>query len=97
MTRAVTLFISLSADKLNQKEKALKFLESQNSAVQNYIFSGTNIYKLIAAVDPEWDGALPYTVLIEPDGKIVYKKMGTIDPFELKKIIVDHPMIGRYY
>ena len=90
-------FISLSADKLNQKEKALKFLKSNNSAVQNYIFSGTNIYKLIAAVDPDWDGALPYTVLIEPDGKIVYKKMGSIDPLKLKKIIVDHPMIGRYY
>ena len=90
-------FISLSADKLNQKEEALKFLKSKNSAVQNYIFSGTNIYKLIAAVDPDWDGALPYTVLIEPDGKIVYKKMGSIDPLKLKKIIVDHPMIGRYY
>ena len=90
-------FISLSADKLNQKEKALKFLKSNNSAVQNYIFTGTNIYKLIAAVDPDWDGALPYTVLIEPDGNIVYKKMGSIDPMKLKKIIVDHPMIGRYY
>jgi len=90
-------FISISADKLDQKAKALQFLEEKNSAVKNYIFSGTNIYKLIEAVDPEWDGALPYTVLLEPDGKVVYKKMGTIDPFELKKAIVDHPMIGRYY
>lgn len=90
-------FISLSADRLDKKENVLKFLRSKHSSVQNYIFSGTDIYKLIAAVDPEWDGALPYTVLIEPDGKIVYKKMGTIDPLELKKIIVDHPMIGRYY
>ena len=65
--------------------------------MQNYIFSGTDIYKLIAAVDPQWNGALPYTVLIEPDGEIVYKQMGTIDPLELKRIIVDHPMIGRYY
>jgi len=90
-------FISLSADRLEQKEKALKFLQKNHSAVKNYIFSGTDIYKLISAVDPEWDGALPYTVLIEPDGKVVYKEMGTIDPLELKKIIVDHPMIGRYY
>ena len=90
-------FISLSADKIDRKEKALKFLEKQNAAVQNYIFTGTDIYKLIAAVDPQWNGALPYTVLIEPDGKIVYKQMGTIDPLELKRIIVNHPMIGRYY
>jgi len=90
-------FISICADKLSQKEKALKFLKEKNSAVKNYIFSGANIYKLIEAVDPNWDGALPYTVLLEPDGNVVYKKMGTIDPLVLKKAIVDHPMIGRYY
>lgn len=90
-------FISLSADKLDHKEKALNFLQNKNSALQNYIFSGTDIYKLIETVDPDWDGALPYTILVEPNGNLVYKKMGTIEPLELKKIIVDHPMIGRYY
>ena len=90
-------FISLSADKIEQKEKALKFLQNKHSAVKNYIFSGNDIYKLISAVDPNWDGALPYTVLIEPDGEVVYKQMGSIDPQELKKVIVEHPMIGRYY
>lgn len=90
-------FISLSTDKLNQKTKALNFLQKKNSAVKNYIFTGSDIYKLIEAVDPEWDGTLPYTVLLEPDGNVVYKKMGTIDPLELRKAIVDHPLIGRYY
>lgn len=90
-------FISLSADKIAQKEKALKFLKKKHSAVRNYIYSGKDIYELITAIDPNWDGALPYTVLLEPGGKIVYKEMGTIEPYELKKIIVDHPMIGRYY
>lgn len=90
-------FISISADKLSSKDKALKFLKNKNSAVKNYIFAGEDIYKLIDSVDPEWDGALPYTVLIEPDGKVVYKKMGTIEPLELKRIIVGHAMIGRYY
>ncbi len=90
-------FVSLSADRIEHKDKALKFLSGKHAAMKNYIFTDPDIYKLIAAVDPEWDGALPYTALIEPGGKIVYKKMGTIDPLELKKTIVDHPMIGRYY
>jgi len=90
-------FVSLSADRIEQKDKALKFLTGKQAALKNYIFSEPDIYKLIAAVDPEWDGALPYTALLEPGGKIVYKKMGTIDPLELKKTIVDHRMIGRYY
>ena len=90
-------FVSLSADKIEHKDKALKFLQSKNSAVANYIYSGSEIYKLIESVDKEWDGALPYTILLEPGGNVVYKKMGTIEPMELKKIIVDHQMIGRYY
>jgi len=90
-------FISVSADRMGQKEKALKFLKDKHAAMKNYIFSDPDPYKLIAAVDPEWDGALPYTALLEPGGKIIYKRMGAIDALELKKTIVDHPMIGRYY
>jgi thiol-disulfide isomerase/thioredoxin len=90
-------FVSLSADKIEHKDKALKFLQGKNSAVKNYIYSESDIYQLIESVDKEWDGALPYTILLEPGGNVVYKKMGTIEPLELKKVIVDHPMIGRYY
>lgn len=90
-------FISLSADKIAQKDKALKFLESKNSAVQNYIFSGEDIYEMVEAVDTSWNAALPYTILVEPGGKIVYQKQGEADFLELKQTIVDHPMIGRYY
>ena len=89
-------FISLSFDRLDQKEVALNFLEEKHSGVRNYIFSGSNINDLIDAVDPLWDGQQPYTVLIEPGGNVVYKKIGTINPLELKRVIVDHPMIGRY-
>ena len=90
-------FVSVSADNLASKDKALKFLKKKNSAVTNYIFSEEDKYALIEAVDPEWDGALPYTVLLEPGGKVVYKKMGSVDPFELKKTIVEQPSMGRYF
>lgn len=90
-------FISISADDLEKKEKTLKFLKQKNSAVKNYIFGSQNKYKLIDAIDPKWRGALPYTLLIEPGGKIVYSKLGAIKAAELKKIIVDNKYIGRYY
>ena len=90
-------FISLSADSPDQKEAALKFLKKSNSAVQNYIFEKDDKYALIEAVDPEWQGALPYTVLVAPGGEKLYAKQGIIDPLEIKRLIVEHPMIGRYY
>ncbi|QEC53944.1 peroxiredoxin [Anseongella ginsenosidimutans] len=90
-------FISLSADNPAQKDKALKFLEEKNSVLKNYIFNKEDKYALIEAIDSEWDGALPYTVLVEPGGKVVYRQQGPVDLLELKRAIVDHPMIGRYY
>jgi peroxiredoxin len=90
-------FVSISTDKPEKKEKALAFLKEQQAANKNFIYSDSDIYKLIEAVDPKWQGALPYTLLVEPGGKIVYSKQGPIDPQQMKKIIVDHPMIGRYY
>ena len=90
-------FVSLSADTPEKREDALKFLNRNHSAVRNLIFSEDDRYALIDAVDPEWDGALPYTLLVEPGGRVAYRKKGAIDPLELKRAIVDHPMIGRYY
>jgi len=90
-------FVSISADKLSKKESALKFLKEVNSALPNYIAESEDKYKLIEAIDSEWDGALPYTALIEPGGKIVWRHQGEVDFHDLKKVIVDHPMIGRVY
>jgi len=90
-------FISISADDPAKKDKALQFLQKQESSATNYIFSIDDKYKLIEAIDPAWQGALPYTILVEPGGKIVYAKQGPIDPAEMKKMIVENHLIGRYY
>ncbi|MDP4151440.1 MAG: redoxin family protein [Bacteroidota bacterium] len=90
-------FISISADEPAKRDKALQFLKTQQASNANYLFNVDNKYKLIEAVDPKWQGALPYTMLIEPGGKVVYAKEGPVDAFELRKKIVDNPLIGRYY
>lgn len=90
-------FVSISADNPKQHEKALEFLTEKQSAVQNYRFGKDNIYDLIEIIDPNWNGALPYTLLVEPGGKIAYAHQGSIDPLEVKRAIVEHEMIGRYY
>ncbi len=90
-------FISISADKQARKADALKFLQKQEASNKNYIFNKDDVYELIEAIDAAWQGALPYTLLIEPGGKVVYRKQDTIDPLEMKKLIVGSKYIGRYY
>lgn len=90
-------FVSISADKPEHENKALAFLQDKHSSVKNYLFTGKDNYELVEAVDPNWNGALPYTILVEPGGKIAYSYQGPVDLLEVKRAIVDHPMIGRYY
>ena len=90
-------FISISADDPANKEKVLKFLKKQQASNANFLFSVDDKYKLIDIIDPKWQGALPYTILVEPGGKIIYAKQGTIDPSQLKSTIVENHLIGRYY
>lgn len=90
-------FISICLDDTARKTKALKFLRDKQASNKNYLFHSDDKYALIEAVDPNWQGALPYTLIVEPGGKIFYAKQDLIDPPHLKRIIVDHPAIGRYY
>lgn len=90
-------FVSISLDKPAKGASALKFLEKSHSAVANYHFTGEDTYELIEAIDPDWNGAIPYTIMVEPGGKVVYKQQAEVDFLELRRIIVEHPLIGRYF
>lgn len=90
-------FVSICLDDTSRYKKALSFLQSKQASNKNYMFNMDDKYKLIELVDPKWQGALPYTLIVEPGGKIVYGKQNIIDPLKIKQLIVDHPLIGRYY
>jgi len=89
--------ITISMDAMKDKDKALAFLKKKESSSSNYIYSGDSKYKLIETIDPKWQGALPYTILVEPGGKIVYAKEGQVNADSLKAQIINNPLIGRIY
>ncbi len=86
--------ISISMDDLSRKTNALNFLQKKEASFQNFIFNGDK-YQLIDAIDKDWQGALPYTALIAPGGKIVYSKQGAINGLEMKKLILNS--LGRVF
>ncbi len=88
-------FVTVSLDAKKSSDKVLAFLRQKYASNQNYLFGDENKYDLIEAVDSAWQGALPYTVLISPEGEIVYRQTGIIEPLKLRKEIVER--IGRYY
>lgn len=89
--------VSISTDDSAHAGAALKFLQTKQSSSPNYRFTSENQYALIEAIDPQWKGALPYSILIEPGGKVVYAHQGMIDYEALRQLIFADPYMGRIY
>jgi thiol-disulfide isomerase/thioredoxin len=86
-------FISINADKLSRKDNVLKFLQKNEASNKNYIFNSDNNSALVEAVDPEWSGALPYSLLIEQGGKIIYRIQGPVNTVGVRKLIFSNRYI----
>src|SRR4051812_47385709 len=90
--------ITISLDDPAQQAKAKAFLEKQHAAASNrlqrslkaegrtsnnYLFTGANADALMEAIDPAAPGGVPYTVILAPGGKVLYRAAGQVDSSEL--------------
>jgi hypothetical protein len=87
--------ITVSADDPAEQAAALEMLQRKHVSSKNYLFNSDSRDALYESIDPESQGGVPYTVLISPEGKVVYRRHGEFDPAALKKAIADH--LGRTY
>jgi len=91
--------ITISADATDDKEKALAFLKKQQASGRNLIFEGS-AYDLFDVLDKfaggkKSSGAMPYTMLVNSAGKVIYRREGIIDPLVVKREIVK--ILGNTY
>jgi peroxiredoxin len=87
--------VTISADAPEEKEHALEVLKEKQVSASNYLFDGSDKYKLIEAVDEKATGPVPHTILVAPGGKVLYRKSGPCEPLAIKQAIVDY--LGRTY
>jgi thiol-disulfide isomerase/thioredoxin len=87
--------VTISADVPFRKEDVEKFLQDKNAAVRNYLYDSTDKYALMDAVDDQWQGALPHSLLIAPGGEVIARYGGIIDPLTVKRDVVGY--LGRYF
>jgi peroxiredoxin len=87
--------VSVSTDNPSASDKVREFLVKNHAAFPNYHFTGEDKEAFINTFDPNWQGNLPYTMLVAPGGKVIYRHDGIIYPLEVKKEVVN--ALGRYY
>ncbi len=90
--------VTISTDLPQNKARAEEFLRKQKAGLpghlksglaaegrstNSYLFSEPSMDTLIQALDPEWKGPEPHTILVAPGGKIVFRHTGLIREGEL--------------
>jgi len=87
--------VTISLDEPSKGDDVLETLRENKVASANYILNTDDRDAFAAALDQEWPGPVPYTLLIAPGGKVIYRKVGEIEPLELRRAIVNY--LGRTY
>jgi thiol-disulfide isomerase/thioredoxin len=80
--------VTVAAQFPDEKGKVLSFLQKHHASTRNLIFGETDKYQLMAALDPEWDGALPHTLVIGADGAVLYRQTSELDFLKLRRVLV---------
>ena len=80
--------VTVAANMPDEKPTVLRFLQKKHATSRNLIFASDNATALQAAFDPAWQSAVPYTVLLGADGKVLYSSLGSVDLLELHRRIL---------
>jgi hypothetical protein len=81
--------VTVSINYPDEKPGVEKVLQAEHATSTNLILGSTDLYAQLAAFDPDWSAAVPYTLLIRPDGTIAYKvQSANVDPLQLKRLII---------
>jgi peroxiredoxin len=80
--------VTVAANMPDEKNTVMRILEKMHATSRNLLFASDDTAGLQVAFDPGWQSAVPYTVLIAPNGKILYQKQGSVDILELRRTIL---------
>jgi peroxiredoxin len=80
--------VTVAANMPEEKNGVMKMLEKKHATSRNLLFASDDTAALQKAFDPAWESAVPYTVLIDADGKVLYKRIGSVDVLELRRTIL---------
>ena len=80
--------VTVSANMPDEKESVLRMLKKKMATSKNLLFNSTDTEALQKAFDPTWESAVPYTILLDANGKVLYKNLGTVDILELRRTIL---------
>jgi len=80
--------VTVSINYPDEEKGVRRFLESQHASSRNLLSNTMDPYELMKAFDPEWNGSVPYSMAIGPDGAVLYRENGSVDILKARRLIL---------
>ena len=80
--------VTVSVNMPDEQPGVLRLLQKKHATTRNLLFASDETEKLQSAFDPAWQSAVPYTVVLGPDGKVIYKTLGSVDLLQMRRKIL---------
>lgn len=80
--------VTVSANMPDEKQGVLKALNKLHASSRNLIFGSTDTDAMQTAFEPTWQAGVPFTVVLSPEGKILYQEQGELDILKLRRTIL---------
>lgn len=81
-------FTTVSSNTPDERPQVLKFLEKMNATTNNLLYGSDDVYAMQDAFDPNLGAGVPVTVLIAPNGEVLFHEQGEIDLMEIRRAIL---------
>ena len=83
-------FVSVSVDNPGNRSAVVKFLQDLHSPIRNLQVDSEDVYAVQRAFDTSWESGVPFTIVLAPDGSVIYRHEGATDVLQLRRAILAH-------
>jgi peroxiredoxin len=81
-------FATVSVNDPEERAAVLEFLKTHRASHRNLQFASSDVYALQAAFDPKLPAPVPFTLLLAPNGDVLYQELGELDVMKLRRAIL---------
>ena len=87
--------VTIAAEFPDMESTVKEFLVKKHASTKNYILASANKDELYDAFESvkDWRGELPYTVILDEKGNVIYREKGELDFLAMRRAIV--PALNR--
>jgi thiol-disulfide isomerase/thioredoxin len=87
--------VTIAAEYPDMEPQVKEFLQKKHASMKNYILASENKDELYDALEDAkvWKGELPYTLIVNEKGEVVYRERGELSFLKMRRAIV--PELNR--